>query len=94
MVSNNVMVALFREELDREAADIADRVSTALLTPRRAHATQDRSLFANAIQEFRTGEARNVVGHFELAPCTRRVGMDNPVRTLGNRHAGISKVGR
>lgn len=69
MVANNVMVALFCIELDREASNIANCVCTALLTTSGAQTEEDWRLLSDGVQELGAGQLSNVfVSDFEFAP--------------------------
>jgi hypothetical protein len=80
MVSHNVMVSFLGEEFDREAPHIPNGICTALLAAGSTKTEQNWSLLADSIQELGRGERRNVVGHFELAPGTGSLSMNNSVQ--------------
>jgi hypothetical protein len=77
MISNNVMVPLLSEELDREASDISYGICTTLLTTSGAESEENWCFLANAIQEFSSGEVRYVISDFEFTPSSSSFGMDD-----------------
>lgn len=80
VVSNDVMVTLLGEELDREASHITNGVCTALLATSGAKTKEHWSLLANAIEELGRGEGGYVVGDFEFTPGTGSLSMNNSTR--------------
>lgn len=80
VVSNDVMVTLLGEELDREASHITNGVCTALLATSGAKTEEHWSLLANAIEELGRGEGGYVVGDFEFTPGTGSLSMNNSTR--------------
>ncbi len=80
VVTDDIMVPFFREELDREPAHIANGISTALLTTCCAKAPKDWSLLADSIQKFGARVLCDVgIRDFKFAPSTHCLGMDNSV---------------
>lgn len=80
VISNNVVVALLGEELDREASHITNGVRTALLATSGAKAEEHGGLLANAIEELGRGEGGYIVGDFKFTPGTGSLGMNNSTR--------------
>lgn len=80
MVSNNVMVPLLGEELDRETSDISHGICTTLLTTSGAESEENWRFLANAIQKFSRGEMRYVIGDFEFAPSSSSFGVDDSMQ--------------
>lgn len=80
MVPDNVMIAFFREELDRKASDISNSICASLLTSSGTDTAQNGGFLPNPLEELCTRYVRDVIRDFEFSPCTRRFGMDNPKR--------------
>lgn len=79
IVEDKVLDAVFRVQLGRPAADVADRVGGALLAAHGRDAHQQPRLLANAAEELGVRQVRHVVEDLELAKGARGLGVDAPV---------------
>jgi hypothetical protein len=77
MVSDNIMVSVLGEELDRVSTNITNSVGTALFTSSRTQAEEKRRLLANAVEEFGGCQVGDVVCNFEFTPGAGCFGVDN-----------------
>jgi hypothetical protein len=77
MISNNVMVPLLSEELDRETSDISYGICTTLLTTSGAESEENWCFLADAIQKFSSGEVRYVISDLEFTPSSSSFGVDD-----------------
>lgn len=84
MVSDNVMIAFFRKEFDRESSDISNSVCASLFTSGGTNTAQNRSFLSNTLEELSPRYMGDVIRDFEFSPCTCSFGMDNPRRV--NQH--------
>jgi hypothetical protein len=80
VVPHNVVIAFLREELDREASHVPNRVCAALFSASSAETKKDGSFLAHAIEELGRRERRYIIGDLELAPSTCSFGMNNSTR--------------
>ena len=78
MVSDNVMIAFFRKEFDRESSDISNSVCASLFTSGGTNTAQNRSFLSNTLEELSPRYMGDVIRDFEFSPCTCSFGMDNP----------------
>jgi hypothetical protein len=77
MISNNVVVSLLGEELDRKASDISNGISTALLTTGSTETEENRRLLADAIEKFGGCEVGDVIHDFEFSPSSSSFGVND-----------------
>jgi hypothetical protein len=77
VVSNDIMVSILGEELDRVSTNITNSISTALLTPSGAQTEEQRSLLANTIKELGCRQVGDVVCNLKFTPCTSCFGVDD-----------------
>ena len=82
VVSDHIVVAVFRVELDGEAARVARGICAALLSAHRGETQKERRALAGGGKELGLRELGDLrVGHLEIAMCTGALGMHD---TLGN----------
>lgn len=77
MISNNVMVSLFSEKLDRKPSDISHSICTAFLTTSGAESKENWCFLANVVQEFSSREVRYIISDLEFTPSPRSFGVDD-----------------
>ncbi len=89
VVTDHVIVALLRVELDGKTTRITSRIGTSLFSANGRKSRKNRSSLSNLVQEGGLGVASHVVGHFKVAVSTGALGMDD---TFGDAFA--IKVGQ
>lgn len=77
MVSDDIVVPLFREELDGKPTDITNSVSATLFAACSAPTEKNWGLLADTIEKIGRRKARDIIGNLELAPCAGRFGMND-----------------
>lgn len=77
VVTDHVIVALLRVELDGKTARITSRIGTSLFSANGRKSRKNRSSLSNLVQEGGLGVASHVVGHFKVAVSTGALGMDD-----------------
>src|ERR1035437_9246026 len=77
VVADEVIVALLRIKLDREAARIARRVGRALLARHGREADEELGAFARGLEKFRLGPLRYVRSDLEITVSPRTFGVDH-----------------
>lgn len=91
MISNDIVVSLLCEELHSKASHITNGVCSATFTGSCAQSPEDRSLFSDSIQEFRTCVFRDVIGDFEFSPCTGGFRMNDTKPILAPYNLDMSR---
>jgi hypothetical protein len=77
MVSDDIMVSILGEELDRVSTNITNSIGTALFASSRAQAEEKRRLLANTIKELGGCQVGDVVCNLEFTPGAGCFGVDD-----------------
>jgi len=81
IVSNQVVVAILRIELDSKTPGVSHCIRRAPPSGDGGKAHEHRGLFRRVLKECRLGLRLNAIVNLEVAMCSSPLGMDNP---LGN----------
>jgi len=78
VVPDDIVVSFLSEELDRETTDIANSISTALLTASGAETEENLGLLASGVEELGAGQLSDFrVSDLEFTPGTGSLGVDD-----------------